>query len=185
MTKARLTPTSYALLGLMTFKEAADGVTGYELKQLADLTLRFYWVAPAMSQVYSELDRLADAALVAARPNGTATRRSTRYVITPDGEQALRSWLADEPAGFPVLKHPVALRLLMGDLSSAEDLRAMLVEHLEALATRRAELQAVRHSLEGREDMTYPAMVADWGLAYFDSEVQIVQDLERRIADEG
>ena len=39
--------TSYALLGLLTF---GDELTGYELKQRADNTLRFYWVAPAMSQ---------------------------------------------------------------------------------------------------------------------------------------
>ena len=39
--------TSYALLGLLTF---GDELTGYELKQRADATLRFYWVSPAMSQ---------------------------------------------------------------------------------------------------------------------------------------
>jgi hypothetical protein len=38
--------TAYALLGLLTF---GDELTGYELKQRADNTLRFYWVAPAMS----------------------------------------------------------------------------------------------------------------------------------------
>ena len=48
--------TSYALLGLLTF---GDELTGYELKQRADSTMRFYWTAPAMSQVYTELDRLA------------------------------------------------------------------------------------------------------------------------------
>ena len=42
--------TGYALLGLLTF---GDELTGYELKQRADRTLRFYWVAPAMSQRFS------------------------------------------------------------------------------------------------------------------------------------
>ena len=45
-----LATTSYALLGLLAF---GDGLTGYELKQRADKTLRFYWVSPAMIQVYS------------------------------------------------------------------------------------------------------------------------------------
>ena len=40
--------TSYALMGLLTF---GDELTGYELKQRADNTLRFYWQSPAMSQV--------------------------------------------------------------------------------------------------------------------------------------
>ena len=55
--------TAYALLGLLSF---GDSLTGYELKQRADRTLRFYWVSPAMSQVYSELDRLHEHGLVRA-----------------------------------------------------------------------------------------------------------------------
>lgn len=56
--------TSYAILGLLTF---GDELTGYEVKQRADITLRFYWVAPAMSQIYSELGRLTDLGLVEPR----------------------------------------------------------------------------------------------------------------------
>ena len=67
--------TSYALLGLLTF---GDELTGYELKQRADFTLRFYWVSPAMSQVYSELARLTAAGLVRRRGVG----RGTTYTIS-------------------------------------------------------------------------------------------------------
>ncbi len=57
------TATGYAVLGLLTF---GDELTGYELKQRADSTLRFYWVAPAMSQIYTELARLTSHGLVRA-----------------------------------------------------------------------------------------------------------------------
>ena len=68
--------TSYALLGLLTFGDDPDaGLTGYELKQRADFTLRFYWVSPAMSQVYSELRRLTDAGLVRRTGSGFALGR--------------------------------------------------------------------------------------------------------------
>ena len=77
--------TSYALLGLLTF---GDDLTGYELKQRADRTLRYYWVAPAMSQVYSELDRLTEHGLVRARDAGP-NKRSTKYRITARGRRAL------------------------------------------------------------------------------------------------
>jgi DNA-binding PadR family transcriptional regulator len=103
--------TAYALLGLLTF---GDELTGYELKQRADITLRFYWVSPAMSQIYSELARLAGHGLVATIDDGGG---SARYRITAEGTAAVRAWMADTPAGFPVLKHPVALRLLMGHLA--------------------------------------------------------------------
>src|SRR3954454_9825772 len=80
-----LPTTSYALLGLLTL---GDGLTGYELKQRADRTLRFYWVAPAMSQVYSELTRLAERGLIKARDAGP-NARSSKYRITAEGRAEL------------------------------------------------------------------------------------------------
>ena len=48
--------TAQAALVLLTFGAAS----GYELKQRADNTLRFFFAAPAMSQLYAELARLAE-----------------------------------------------------------------------------------------------------------------------------
>lgn len=184
----RLSPTGYALLGLLLFTGRPEApMTAYELKQRADRTLRYYWVAPAMSQVYTEVDRLVRAGLVEARAgedepaDGRSGRRTTRYAITDAGERRLRGWLADEPAGFPVLKHPVALRLLMGNLSSPEDVAGLLDDYRAALVDRRRDLQAVRDMLGDRPEVAYPAMVADWGLAYYDSEDRIVAELRDRL----
>ena len=73
--------TAYALLGLLTF---GDELTGYELKQRADVTLRFYWVSPAMSQIYSELARLTGLGLVGRRV-GRRRRHARAYRITDEG----------------------------------------------------------------------------------------------------
>ena len=75
-----LPTTSYALLGLLTF---GDDLTGYELKQRADSTLRFYWVSPAMSQVYTELSRLAEHGLVRARDAAPAKHGAARSTGSP------------------------------------------------------------------------------------------------------
>src|SRR5690606_29613770 len=111
-----LSTTSYALLGLLAFDGSRSSLTGYELKQRADRTLRFYWVSPAMSQVYSELDRLDRRGLVRASEQQTGRRTSQRYSITDDGQDALQDWLTSSNADFPILKHPTALRVLMGAL---------------------------------------------------------------------
>jgi DNA-binding PadR family transcriptional regulator len=180
-----LTPTGYALLGLLVFAGRTDtAVTAYELKQRADRTLRYYWVAPAMSQVYSEVNRLVAAGLVAAQPDpaGPPGRRTTRYAITDAGDRVLRGWLTGTPAEFPVLKHPVALRLLMGHLSDPATVGAMLDDYVAALADRRRDLAGVRELLGDREEVRYPAMVADWGLAYYDAEARIVAELAARVA---
>ena len=179
------TPTGYALLGLLMFAGRTDTtVTAYELKQRADRTLRYYWVAPAMSQVYSEVTRLVAAGLVRALPDpaGPPGRRTTRYAITDAGDRALRSWLAETPADFPVLKHPVALRLLMGHLVDPATVRDMLDGYVAALADRRRDLSGVRAMLGDRPEVRYPAMVADWGLAYYDAEERIVAELRERVA---
>jgi DNA-binding PadR family transcriptional regulator len=178
--------TSYALLGLLTFGDDADrGLTGYELKQRADFTLRFYWVSPAMSQVYSELRRLTDAGLV--RPSGEG--RGTTYAVTDAGREALRTWLRETPAGFPVFKHPVALRLMIGHLTDRETLLRTLEEYAAEVAAAREDLAHVRSSLEGSdapgEPLHHPSLVADWGLAHFDSEASITRDLLRRLRDDG
>jgi len=180
-----LPTTAYALLGLLTF---GDDLTGYELKQRADRTLRFYWVSPAMSQVYTELARLADLGLVKARDAGP-NKRSSKYSITGKGRRWLTTWLEQEPAGFPVLKHPVALRLLVGHLVAPERTTVLLHDYLEQLEDRRAELQRVRDSLRGRDDpgepFHHPSMVADWGLEYFEGERAVVEKLLRRIEETG
>lgn len=173
--------TSYALLGLLTF---GDELTGYELKQRADNTLRFYWTSPAMSQVYTELARLAEHGLVAG-VSEDGNRRTTRYRITPQGRRELEAWMAGSPAGFPVLKHPVALRLLMGHLLEPEAVAGLLRDYLDDLARQRKELAGVRDSLRGRdqpgEPFRHPALVADWGLEYYDSEARIARQILDRL----
>ena len=88
-----------------------------------------------------------------------------------------------------MLKHPVALRLLLGALVEPETITAMLEAHLEALEEERAELEKVRISLHGVDQVgdqfRYPALVADWGMSYFEHERAIIEDLLRRIAAEG
>jgi DNA-binding PadR family transcriptional regulator len=176
-----LPTTSYALLGLLTF---GDDLTGYELKQRADRTLRFYWVSPAMSQVYTELERLTALGLVRARAAGP-NKRSSKYSITAKGRRTLTTWLEGAPPEFPVLKHPVALRLLIGHLVDPEHSKTLLREHLDALARRRAELAQVRESLHGRDApgdaFRYPSLVADWGLEYLDGERAIIEKLLLRL----
>lgn len=174
--------TSYALLGLLTL---GDELTGYELKRRADSTLRFYWVSPAMSQVYSELARLNELGLVARNGKG----RGSRYAITDAGQASLRAWMTETPAGFPVLKHPVALRLLLGHAVDPGTTVAMLHDHVKALDDERAALDSVRRGLVGRDapgqPFHYPSLVADWGLDYFANERRIMEDLLRRLEDQA
>ena len=165
--------TGYAILGLLTF---GDELTGYEVKQRADITLRFYWVSPAMSQVYTELRRLTGLGLVRAATAREGGRDVTTYAITEAGQAALRDWMAETPAGFPVLKHPVLLRLLVGHATEPDQTLQMLEDYVADVARARDDLADVRAMLRGAdrpgEAFRFPALVAEWGLDYFAAETR-------------
>ena len=165
--------TGYAILGLLTF---GDELTGYEVKQRADATLRFYWVSPAMSQIYTELRRLTEHGLVAADARVDGGREVTTYAITTAGQAALREWMDTTPAGFPVLKHTVLLRLLIGHVTEPEQTRRMLHDYVAELDQALAALTGVREALRGAdrpgEPFRFPSLVADWGLDYFAAEIR-------------
>ena len=168
--------TGYAILGLLTF---GDELTGYEIKQRADMTLRFYWVSPAMSQIYTELRRLTEHGLVSAEARTEGGREVTSYAITAAGQAALREWMEGTPAGFPVLKHPVLLRLLIGHVTEAEQTRRMLHDYVAELDAAIDDLTEVREALRGAdrpgEPFRFPSLVADWGLDYFAAETRHAQ----------
>ncbi len=176
-----LSTTSYALLGLLVFDQetAEGGMTGYELKQRADRTLRFYWVSPAMSQIYTELERLDQHGYVASTEVEDGKRTTRRFAITAAGRKALNEWLRTPVEEFLVLKHPIALRLMLGSLMEPDEVRALLDGYLDKLAEQRRDLEAVREMLADREEVRFPARVADWGLAYYDSEAEIVDRLRK------
>jgi DNA-binding PadR family transcriptional regulator len=78
----------HGLLGLL-----ADGpASGYDLLKIFDRSLAFVWPA-TQSQLYGELNRLADDGLVVVSDEGP--RRRKEYTITSAGRAELARWLTD------------------------------------------------------------------------------------------
>lgn len=174
------TPTGFALLGLLSFGQE---LSGYELKQWADGSLSFFWTSPAMSQVYREIERLADRGLVAQRSVVRDGTRPTKvYRLTPEGERAVRAWLA-EPPEPPSLKHPVALRVFFGHLLDPDDLRKALVAHRDWCEQTLARLDGVRQGLGDDPQWRNAAMVADWGLDYYRGDLDAVANIADAIEE--
>lgn len=173
------TPTGYTLLGLLSFGRE---LSGYELKQWAD-NLRFFWSAPAMSQVYREVERLAAAGLVTQRRVVRDGTRSTKvYRLTSAGDQAVRAWLATPPDP-PVLRHPVVLRVFFGHLLDQAQLRTAIEAHRAWCDEMLAQLGAVRAGLGDDERWRNVALVAGWGLAYYEGERAAACGVDRAIGD--
>ena len=92
MARKQLTPTSAAILGLLSIRP----FTTYELAQQMDRTLS--WLLPrATSMIYEQPKKLVAAGLASSQVSFTGKRRSTVYEITEAGRAAFRVWL-DTPA---------------------------------------------------------------------------------------
>jgi len=139
LSPARLTPTSYLVLGLL----AREGPsTPYDLERHVRATLGNFWTFPH-TLLYSEPNRLAGLGLV-VEERETAGRRRRVFAITAAGREALTAWL-DTPADDPTeLRDPGLLQLFFGDLASAQS-RLRLAE--QQLAIHRAKLAAYREDL--------------------------------------
>jgi DNA-binding PadR family transcriptional regulator len=164
--------TAHAALVLLAFGDAS----GYELKQRADETLRFFFSAPAMSQLYAELDRLASAGLVADRQERRGGERETRvFSLTDAGRDELRRWLAMDPVPATVFKSHLALRLVVGYLADPDRLRADITAERRHVEDELLALRAVIDTIDPTSpELAWARLVADWGVDYFtDSLAQL------------
>ena len=175
-----LTASGAAVLSLLTFGEAS----GYELRTRADATLRFFFAAPAMSQIYAELDRLAADGLVASRAAQRPGSRPGRvWRLTAKGRRRLARWAAEEPVPPTVYRDHLALRLMLGALVAPERLEEMVDEQRARIEADRADLRAVAEGLDPTDPaVAHPALVAEWGLDTYDAELAALDRVRARLA---
>ena len=125
---ARLTTSSYAVLGLLAIRPW----TGYELTQQATRSLRFAW-PKSERLLYSEPKKLVDRGLATALTESVGQRSRTVYTITDEGRDALTEWMSSAPQP-PTLEAEALLRLLFAENGTIDDLLAALEEMAEDAA---------------------------------------------------
>ncbi len=134
----------HALLGLLDEEPAS----GYDLMKEFDSSLVNVWPA-TQSQVYSELNKMADAGFVAVAAEGM--RRRKEYAITDAGRAELRRWLT----GLPPLKphrSDLLLRVFFLDLLPADDAAAIFRTHRDAALIQRDRLRGIVVRIETSAD---------------------------------
>ncbi|MDQ3738918.1 MAG: PadR family transcriptional regulator [Actinomycetota bacterium] len=171
----RLGATAHAALVLLAFGEAS----GYELKQRADRTLRFFFNSPAMSQIYSELDRLTNAGLVEDRLDVRGGDRQTRvFRLSTSGGEELRRWLADEPLPPTAFKSHLALRFIVGHLADPDRMRADVATERGRIEQELADVREVHDALDpGHHELGWAWLIANWGVRYFAAMLDQLDEL--------
>ncbi|MEU7061597.1 PadR family transcriptional regulator [Streptomyces sp. NPDC046197] len=133
----------HALLGLLVERPAS----GYDLMKLFDTSLAHVWPA-TQSQMYGELNRLADAGLVDVSAEGPRGRKE--YTLTGRGRQELADWLA-APTPKQPRRSELLLKLFFLDLATGDQIRAILEDRERQAAAEHRRLAALRETLSGAD----------------------------------
>ncbi len=119
---ATLTPTSYAILGLLAIRPWST----YELTKLLGRSVQ-YVMPRTEANRYQQPRRLVEAGLASAAQERVGQRRRTVYSITPAGREALTAWL-EEPARPTQLESEALLKILFGNMASMPTLLARIAD---------------------------------------------------------
>jgi PadR family transcriptional regulator AphA len=171
-----LTPTARVILGFLKL----GARTGYDIKQYADVSTRFFWGA-SYGQIYPELKRLAEAGLIRGEedPRGAVSR--TAYALTPKGEDALRRSLTEHADDLVFeYRDEALLRLFFGDLLTPEEVAANLRgarAEFAAVAERFREIDTSRDS----GDAVYPPVALQYGIELMEWIAEWYRRAEERL----
>jgi DNA-binding PadR family transcriptional regulator len=171
----KLPQTAWAVLGVLSFGRS---LSGYDVKKWVDASLGYFYWAPAMSQVYTELSRLERVGYATSDVVAQDDLRNKRvYRITPEGRAAIERWVRDSPVGAPVLKHSVALRVWLGHLVDPPALHAVVAHHRDHSRQVAAAAAAAAANAELEPEWAYPAVVNRWAARYHEREAQLAEEM--------
>ena len=173
-----LNSTAASLLG---FLESYGPMSGYDIVGMVEGSIGYFWNV-TRSQVYRELNRLAEAELVEMGESGARARRP--YTITGAGRRAFLNWLA-LPPGPDIIRLPFLLRYFFGQHLDPQTLRAFVDLHRPQHEQRLQYFRSLIPKLA--EDQPFMAHVAELGVAYEETILAwfdtIPREQERRQAE--
>jgi len=179
----KLRPVSFLILGMVRF-----GIrSGYAIKRGADAGISFFWPV-SLAQIYPELRRLDEAALLVKHDDPQGSRARAAYELTAAGEEALQNWLRSPVEALPQVRYEGMLRAFFSDALPLE-------EQLEAVSRQRQRLLALKAQLFDSDltaageaidaaGMRYPLALAKWGEGGLAFGIQWLGRLETRLEEE-
>jgi DNA-binding PadR family transcriptional regulator len=183
----------HALLGLLTYQP----MTGYELKQFFDSTVKHFWNAE-LSQIYPTLKALEEHGFVDMEVAVQENRPNRKvYRITDNGRDELQRW-AREPMPASGQRDAFLIKVFFGTELPAEDmlvlLRRQMEEHQKLLAFDATVMrERIRHGCTephfSKKHGLYWTLTLEMSMAYRRAYIQWCEDsmkmLEEALLEEG
>jgi DNA-binding PadR family transcriptional regulator len=174
-----LTSTAYVILGMIRLGRS----NGYEIKQLVDVSTRFFWAA-SYGQIYPELKRLEDAGLVEGVDAPTGGRQRRSYRLTSAGEEALHDWLVSDTDLVFEMRDEGLLRFFFADVMTTDE----AIDHLRRMRRRHEEIVARLELVEpaaAESGHRFVHLTARFGLDFHRWIVDWCTDMEHELLEEG
>jgi DNA-binding PadR family transcriptional regulator len=170
-----LTATEAAVLGLL-----ADGEhSGYDLAKRAEESVGHIW-APAKSQLYAVLPRLAEAGLARRRSVRQARRPDKQlYRMTAAGKQAFRRWLDEGP---PRSLDELLLKVFFASFASRAALRSQLEEYRDDQTALLDEYRAIERRIADDPRGRYGYLTLRYGIAHTRCRLRWVDEAIEELA---
>jgi DNA-binding PadR family transcriptional regulator len=168
-----------AALGLL----AQQPGSGYDLLKQFEISMANVWPA-TQSQLYGELNKLADAGLIEVSDIGPRGRKE--YRITEAGRAELRRWVTN-PQDDPPFRSPGLLRVfLLGEVlpEQAREHMVAMAEYADAEVKR---LEELRDSIDWTESdgLFYGRAALEYGLRMNSMEAEWAKWLVNAIDERG
>ncbi|MEV5750362.1 PadR family transcriptional regulator [Actinoallomurus sp. NPDC052308] len=165
----------HAVLGLLSSGPAS----GYDLLKIFEISLANVWPA-TQSQLYAELNRLADAGFVAVAAEGPRGRKE--YAITDAGRAELHHWMTEvEPA--QVNRSDMLLRVFFLGVLDPDEARTYLHSRAEVADQRHRALAELREFVAQGDDplSVYGLLALEWGLRFTATQREWAEWAEQEI----
>jgi PadR family transcriptional regulator, regulatory protein AphA len=142
MSRTTLTPSTYAVLGLLARRPSS----GYELGTRAAASIDNFWPL-TRTHIYGELAKLEALGYIVGVEVAQELLPDKRvYSVTPQGAQALDAWLTNPDPGVPRPRQPMLVKLFFGERLAPEQAAALLTEYRAQALDRRNRFAAAAAS---------------------------------------
>ncbi len=152
----------HAVLGLLS----AGPASGYDLLKTFEISLANVWPA-TQSQLYSELNRMAEGGLVQVAAEGPRGRKE--YAITEAGLDELRHWMTEvEPDR--VRRSDMLLRVFFLNVIPPHQAVEYLHRQVDHAEETLAAYEEIKQSIAGEDDRlaVYGRIALEWGVRYME-----------------
>ncbi len=164
-----LPTTAYAVLGLLSF---GRDLSGYEIRQWALGSQRYFFWSPAQSQIYRELRRLEQLGFVTATKVTQHDRPDkVVYHLTDRGMAELTRWIESSPVEPPVVKHSAALKLFFGGVADDERMADILREHAAHVGEIAETLRGLVAEIDDEPRSRFAKLAARWSLELYQGDL--------------